>query len=355
MSQLQQPPASAERETTFIPFGSKETIRLSVSIVKTLLCNPSKNGSICSDRDAIKFIMLCKAKGLNPFENDAYLIGYDNDDGTASFSLITAHQAFLKRAEVHPEYDGMESGVIVRTPDGSIVDREGDFFFEPVKDGAGNVIQDGDFLLGAWAIVHFKNRKHPMRKRIRFSTFSTGKARWKADPAGMICKVAEADALRSSFPTLLGAMYLEQEVLPPERDVTPVPETPKQLPVGRSKIGKEKAIAAPVQEPVQAVDVNVPSAEPEKVPATHADGEIIEDKPAAAEAPRPAGSGPDELFDDLCQSIDQATTTKQLDTIRNAYRQTHRYTLGEALYAKLVAICDAKYKAVLDAQPKKAK
>lgn len=192
--------AIIERETAFVPFMGKEEIRLSVSIVKKLICVKTRNGRICDDREAIRFIMLCKARGLNPFEGDAYLTGYENNDGTATFSLITAHQAFLKRAETHPEYDGMESGVMVVDKDKALVDREGDFTL------------DSDTIVGGWATVYFKNRSHPMTKRLKLSTFSTGKSRWSKDPAGMIVKCAEADALRSSFPTQLGGMYLEDEL-----------------------------------------------------------------------------------------------------------------------------------------------
>ncbi len=188
-----------EREMEFVPFMAKEAIKLSVSIVQTMICVPSKSGRICNVVQAIRFMMLCKARGLNPFEGDAYLIGYDTKDG-AQFSLITAHQAFLKRAETHPEYDGMDSGIIVLTKAGELVDREGDFRLED------------DRLMGGWATVFFKERKHHMKKRLRLATFKKSYGRWMDDPEGMIVKCAEADALRSSFPTLLGGMYLEDEL-----------------------------------------------------------------------------------------------------------------------------------------------
>lgn len=72
---------------------------------------------------------------------------------------LLSHQAFLKRAEVHKEYDGMASGVIVSNGE-EIIEMEGDFF------------PDGYSLLGAWATVYFKTRSHPMRKRIKLSTFN---------------------------------------------------------------------------------------------------------------------------------------------------------------------------------------
>jgi phage recombination protein Bet len=181
----------------FVPFGADSKVKLSIEIVKRLICVKTKSGKVCSDDDAIKFMALCHARKLNPFEGDCYLIGYDGHYGP-TFSLITAHQAFLKRAELNPEYDGMQSGVVVERG-GKIVDIEGDF------------IVTGDKLLGGWATVYFKNRKHPMFKRVRLQRFQKGFGVWQDDPAGMICKCAEADALRSSFPTMLGGLYIAAE------------------------------------------------------------------------------------------------------------------------------------------------
>lgn len=183
----------------YTPFNSKVKIELTVKMVQDYLCKPTKSGAVCSDVDATRFIKLCEARGLNPWEGDAFLVGYDGQKGP-EFSLITAHQAFLKRAEVHPEYDGMTSGVIVRDAAGDLVDREGDFFLED------------DTLLGGWATVFFKGRSHPMTKRLSLSKFHKGNKFWNENAGGMICKCAEADALRSSFPNLLGGMYLRDEM-----------------------------------------------------------------------------------------------------------------------------------------------
>lgn len=189
-----------EKMMEFVPFGAKDAIKLSVGIVQNLICVKTKAGKTCSDNEAIKFMMMCQAKALNPFEGDAFLIGYDNRDGGATFSLITAHQAFLKRAELHAEYDGMESGIILKNDDDTISEREGDFY------------EKEETVIGGWARVHFKNRKHPMYKRIRMERFKKAFGIWTEDAAGMIVKCAEADALRSSFPTMLGGLYMKEEV-----------------------------------------------------------------------------------------------------------------------------------------------
>jgi phage recombination protein Bet len=181
----------------YIPYGAQDKIKLSVSIVKNLICVKTKSGKTCSDQDAIRFLALCQARRLSPFEGDCFLIGYDTKEGP-TFSLITAHQAFLKRAELNPEYDGMKSGIIVEDDD-KLIDLEGDFYTA------------GQKVVGGWATVFFKNRKQPMHKRIRLERFQKAWGIWQDDAAGMICKCAEADALRSSFPTLLGGLYIKEE------------------------------------------------------------------------------------------------------------------------------------------------
>src|SRR5437868_70479 len=108
MSETQTPSkvSKEDRFTEYVPFGAADKIKLSIHIVRELIANPTKSGAKPSDRDCLRFIAMCQAKRLNPFESDAYLLGYDGKNG-AEFSLITAHQTYLKRAEINPEYDGM--------------------------------------------------------------------------------------------------------------------------------------------------------------------------------------------------------------------------------------------------------
>src|SRR5215831_11983810 len=103
-------PSEKENKETrlihFTPFGAKDPISLSIELVKRLIAVKTRTGRSCSNEDAFRFMMMCHARKLNPFEGDAFLIGYDNKDNPEkpTFSLITAHQAFLKRAEVHTEF-----------------------------------------------------------------------------------------------------------------------------------------------------------------------------------------------------------------------------------------------------------
>lgn len=195
----QSPPKITDREVNYIPLGGKTSVQITVGMVRSYLCTPTKQGNIPNDSDIVKFMMLCKARELDPWVGDAYLTGYDTQDGP-SFSLITAAQALLKRAEMNEQYDGMESGVVVKSAEGGIQYRDGD------------LVLDGETLVGGWARSHRKDQRIPSFDALKLSTFNTGKSRWSKDPAGMIVKCAESSVLRKSFPTQLGGLYTREEM-----------------------------------------------------------------------------------------------------------------------------------------------
>jgi phage recombination protein Bet len=186
-------------EIEFTPFGGADKIRLTVALIKKFLCKPTKSGAMPTDADAMKFAMLCSARRLNPWEGDAFLVGYDSQQSGPEFSIIVAVQSLYKRAEKCPEFDGMKSGVIVMDKDGKYQERDGDFYF------------DDDKLLGGWADVFVKGRAWPTRAKIKLSSFWKDNKFWKRDAGGQIVKCAEADALRRTFATIIGGLYIAEE------------------------------------------------------------------------------------------------------------------------------------------------
>lgn len=210
------------------PIGSDETVEMSVASVLRDFARPTKNGAMPTPAQAKSFLMLCLHRQLNPWEGDAFLVGYDGRNGS-EFSLITAHQAFGKRAETNPNFDGMESGVIVQNKEGDIIDREGDF------------VHPGDVVLGGWAKVWMRGRKLPTVRRLNLSSRQKDTHIWRSDAAGMIVKCAESDALRSTFPTKLGGLYMDRDERPDavyEVEASATIEPIKQL-GGAEKLAKK--------------------------------------------------------------------------------------------------------------------
>lgn len=264
---------------TYTPVGESESITLTIDRVKEFLCIPTRSGTMPTNSQVMKYMMLCKAQSLNPWVNDAYLVGYDSKDGP-SFSLIVSHQALLKRAECSPEYDGLESGVIVKVGD-QIVERQG------------KVTYDGEKLIGGWGRVHRKDRKISTYDSVNFKTYNTGRSRWAADPEGMIVKVAEAAALRKTFPSTLAAMYCAEEMERHKEDariesVAATTSEPQQPSKPLSRVEQAKA-AKPAER------------QPEPAPQT--DPEVID---AVVSTPNPFDLSDDEKL--LVHRIDKVFT-----------------------------------------------
>lgn len=193
----------------FTPFGAVDKIKLSIDIVKRFVAVPTKSGVQCDDREAMRFMMLCQAQRLNPFVNDCDLVGYDTKNGP-KFNMITRQQVFLKRAESHEDYEGMESGVILLV-DGKTTERQGDFALSDER------------VVGGWCKVYRKG-KRPMYKALateqRKPEYPT--QFWEGAKANeQIVKCAEADCLRASFPNLMSGLRVEGETVNVEAVVLP--------------------------------------------------------------------------------------------------------------------------------------
>ena len=150
------------------------------------------------------FTSLCKARGLNPFLKEAYCIKY----GKNPAQIVVGKDAVLKRAIKNPNYDGMESGVIVQDKEtGEIIERKGTFY-----------LRNTENLVGGWAKVYRKDWQHPTYCSVGFDEVAQKKsdgslnANWSGKGATMVEKVAKVRALRETFVEELGGMYEAEEM-----------------------------------------------------------------------------------------------------------------------------------------------
>lgn len=183
-------------------------VEITPQAVKDVITKGNPN---IDDNEVETFINLCKFQQLNPFVNEAYLLKYDNKKPA---TMVVAKEALQKRAELNPQYDGQEDGIVV-------VDDNGN-----EKDIVGAIIPQGFKLLGGWCKVYRKDRRMPTTVRVAFKEYNKGQSSWVAMPSTMIRKVAIAQALRGAFPNALGNLYAEEEI----------------------------SMQQPTQEPMQAVD-----------------------------------------------------------------------------------------------------
>lgn len=213
-----------EIENKYVVNG--EEVKLTGSIVKNYLTKGNDN---VSDQEVVSFINLCKYQKLNPFLNEAYLVKFKG----APAQIITSKEAYMKKAERNPNFDGMKAGIIVQRGE-EILELEGSFCLKT------------DTLLGGWAEVYKKDRKFPYKAKINLDEYDKGQSTWKKMPKTMIRKTAIVQALREAFPEDLGAMYVEEE--------SPIQSSP-QVEI-REEI-KEKANSKPIdiEQPSKVIDV----------------------------------------------------------------------------------------------------
>ena len=148
------------------------------------------------------FTELCKARKLNPFLKEVYCIKYGDNPA----QIVVGKDAILKRAILNPNYDGMESGVIVIGNIGEPVERKGTFKLPDEQ------------LVGGWAKVYRKDWQHPTYCSVSFDEVAQKKSNgelnsnWSSKGATMVEKVAKVRALRETFIEQLGGMYEAEEM-----------------------------------------------------------------------------------------------------------------------------------------------
>mgnify|MGYP003652874911 FL=1 len=220
-------------------------VELSVKLIQDTMC---KNAT---DREALMFLELCRHQGLNPWVRDAYLIKYGKD---SEATMVTGKDAFMKRADKHPHFDGIESGVIVQKGD-------------HIENRIGTLVLDGEKLVGGWARVARNDRKIDITPTVSMDEFNSGRGLWQKMPGVMIEKCAIVTALRRAFPSTFAGMYdaaemrdvevdMSGEVMlapEPASDVPPPPKVVAKAPAKRTATKKEtpvvEAVASEVVEP----------------------------------------------------------------------------------------------------------
>ena len=172
-----------------------EEIKLTPNIVKEYIVG-NKDANITMQEFKM-FTSLCKARKLNPFLREVYCIKYGNSPAT----IVVGKDAILKRATLHPQFNGFKSGVIVRTAEGEIVNRNGCFKL------------DTDELVGSWCEVFRKDWENSVYASCSFSEINQPKnSSWQKQPCVMSEKTAMVRALRSAFVEELAGMYDSAEM-----------------------------------------------------------------------------------------------------------------------------------------------
>jgi phage recombination protein Bet len=172
-----------------VPVRDVQVADLSMEDIKGYICPAA------TDQEAFMFLKLCQARNLNPFTNEAYLIKFG---GKAQ--MVVGKEAFMRKAEMHPQYKGFKAGIIIDDEVHGLTYREGAF------------LREGEHLQGGWAEVYRKDREYPIRAEVALKDYDSGKdGPWRTHKATMIRKVPLVQAMREAFPSDLSGCYDSSE------------------------------------------------------------------------------------------------------------------------------------------------
>lgn len=183
----------APAQNTTIQFRDEagNDIKISQQDVLQFICDKA------TPQEVVFFMELCRSQKLNPFRREAYLVKFGNSPA----QMITAEVVFERRANAHPDYEGMEHGIVYLDKNGAIQKREGTATYKAA----------GETLVGGWCRVHRKGRIDSYAE-VSLDEYNKNQSLWKTMPGAMINKCARATALRLAFPSDFQGMYLSEEM-----------------------------------------------------------------------------------------------------------------------------------------------
>lgn len=182
-----------------------------VDLLRKQVCPPS-----ASPEEFALFLDWCKATGLNPFVQQAYLVPRRVKVGEA---WVEKHQpqaaigGMRALVDLQPDHQGFRGGAVYA----------GDKF--GVDQVTGEVVHQWDTesrlargwkVIGAWGQALRRGRVTkivftPFESRVQTTREGRPTQFWDRDPSGMIAKCAEAAAYREAYPNAMSGVFLAEE------------------------------------------------------------------------------------------------------------------------------------------------
>lgn len=153
------------------------------------------------------YLHLCQKRGLDPFLKQVYLVGRNQKQRGGGYATVYTPQTGIDGFRVLAQRASRRAGIEYEYED--------TIWFAP--DGSKHEVWLSVEPPAAAKVVLLKNGKRFSAVALYSAYVDTDregkpKNRWKADPAGMTAKCAEALALRKAFPEDLGDLYTDDEM-----------------------------------------------------------------------------------------------------------------------------------------------
>jgi phage recombination protein Bet len=173
-----------------------------------------------TDSEFALFAEIVKSTGLNPVTKEVWAI-----KAGGRLQLMTGINGFLRIANSHPMFDGMEV----------------------------EFDKEGDRIVAATAKVYRKDRRFPAVATAFMAEYGKPTPIWKQMPSVMLAKCAKSLAIREAFVQELGGLYTQEE-MPAEFAPPRATTIPQEALIVSEKTGKVIGTKVEVKvEPAEAV------------------------------------------------------------------------------------------------------
>ena len=185
----QQLATQSKRQGLVIIESRGDKIELTPAIVRNFLVTGRKE--LITDQEIFYFLGICKARHLNPFVKDCYLIKYTNEPA----AIVVAIDFYRSRAKAMKDCTGWEKGVICQNKETG-----------ELRYSKGLVLANEE-LVGGWFRATPAGWKQPLELEVNLSGYIKKKTDgsitrfWsKENQPSQIMKVAESQGLRTVWP-----------------------------------------------------------------------------------------------------------------------------------------------------------
>jgi phage recombination protein Bet len=179
-----------------------QEIKLTPEIIRSFLVHGK--AELVTTQELAYFMGICKARALNPFAKDCYLIKYGNDPA----AIVTSIDYFRKLAREQADCRGWHKGIVVQDAAGNVRKTSG-------------LLLETETLIGGWFSAKPAGWDEPFELEVNLKGYIKKTKDgvitrfWQDEnQATMIAKVAEGQGLRAVWPKPLGHFYTNDEILP---------------------------------------------------------------------------------------------------------------------------------------------
>ena len=227
-----------EQEKGLVTYKARDgqDIQLTMDVIKNYLVTGNKN--LITAQEMMFFMGIAKARGLNPFTRDCYLIKYSANENAA---IITSIDFYRSRARAQKDCNGWERGIITRDK------TTGELRYSK------GLVLDTEEVVGGWFKAQPAGWTVPFELEINLREFQKktkegNVTKFWQNPALMISKCVESQGLRILWPDEFRGTITSEEaglqldsienIIPPEQGIPAGQSAPASEPLDTSKFDR---------------------------------------------------------------------------------------------------------------------